>query len=47
MSRCNRGIVLGNSPKVTRFCRLEAGHRGEHETVWIAEVFRWATGEGK
>lgn len=27
--------------------QAEIEHRGEHETVWIAEVFRWATGESK
>ena len=36
MTRCNRGVVLGN---VTRWCNRAAGHKGDHLTVWLLRDF--------
>lgn len=36
MTRCNRGVVLGN---VCRWCHLDVGHRGEHVCIWREKPF--------
>jgi hypothetical protein len=39
--RCNRGILLGATIRIPRFCRLKPGHRGQHETVYLGKLVRF------
>jgi hypothetical protein len=41
MIRCNRGILLGETIRTVRFCMLEPGHGGQHETVYLGKLIRF------
>lgn len=39
----NRGILLGDTIRWRRFCRLAPGHRGQHEVVYLGDIIRFDT----
>lgn len=36
---CSRSLIV--EPGASRFCHLDAGHAGNHETRFRGEVVRW------
>ena len=43
MIRCNRGILLGDTIRWPRFCRLEPDHPGQHEVKYLGQIIRFDT----